>query len=132
MAVQPGFVPTCLSQSKDSGGLRLHASRAVLHLSIVPEPGFATAGIPGPGLPPGVRSLGFLGRTIGGSFAIEWDESPFGPYMEARMIRMFGTIFQNIRKQSSRADASTLAGWASQQSGAGCWRLGCVGLPRMG
>ena len=68
---------------QETGGLQLHASRAVLHLSIVPEPAPASSGIPGPGLPPGVQSLSLLGRTIGGSFAIEWDDSPWGPYMEA-------------------------------------------------
>ncbi|CAE7856688.1 unnamed protein product, partial [Symbiodinium microadriaticum] len=73
----------CRAAVSESEGLQLHASRAVLHLSIVPQPAPASTGIAGPGLPPGVQSLSLLGRTIGGSFAIEWDDSPWGAYMEA-------------------------------------------------
>ena len=74
---------TWVLPAQESEGLQLHASRAVLHLSIVPQPAPASTGIAGPGLPPGVQSLSLLGRTIGGSFAIEWDDSPWGAYMEA-------------------------------------------------
>ncbi|CAE7611652.1 NDX1 [Symbiodinium sp. CCMP2592] len=79
-------VTGCRAAVSETEGLQLHASRAVLHLSIVPEPAPASSGIPGPGLPPGVQSLSLLGRTIGGSFAIEWDESPWGPYMEVGLL----------------------------------------------
>lgn len=76
----------CRAAVSESEGLQLHASRAVLHLSIVPQPAPASTGIAGPGLPPGVQSLSLLGRTIGGSFAIEWDDSPWGAYMEVGLL----------------------------------------------
>eukprot|EP00931_Biecheleriopsis_adriatica_P008907 TRINITY_DN110040_c0_g1_i1.p1 TRINITY_DN110040_c0_g1~~TRINITY_DN110040_c0_g1_i1.p1 ORF type:complete len:291 (+),score=30.68 TRINITY_DN110040_c0_g1_i1:37-909(+) len=63
-----------------SSELKLHASRAILHLNVVP----AVSGTQS--LPEGVTPLSFLGRTIGGSFAVQWDGSPWGPYMEVGLL----------------------------------------------
>lgn len=52
----------------------------------MPEPAPAASGIPGPGLPAGVRPLSIFGRTVGGSFFVEWDESPWGPYREVGLL----------------------------------------------
>jgi len=68
------------------GAYSFHASRAVLHLCLVPEPAPATAGIPGPGLPSAVRSLGLFGRTVGGSFFVDWDATPLGCYREVGLL----------------------------------------------
>lgn len=86
------------------GTYDLHASRAVLHLCLVPEPAPAAAGIPGPGLPKDVRPLGLFGRTVGGSFAVEWDRTPFGCYREVGLLSSL---------VASSGDLSAWGGWAS-------------------
>jgi len=67
-------------------GTQLHAARAILHLNVVPAPEPAAVGIPGPSLPRGVNCLNLFGRTIGGSFAVEWDSSPWGSYREVGLL----------------------------------------------
>lgn len=68
------------------GRYEFHASRAILHLSLVPEPGPARSGIPGRALPKEVKPLSILGHTAGGSFYVEWDGSPFGVYKEVGLL----------------------------------------------
>lgn len=68
------------------GRYDFRASRATLHLALVPEPGPAKSGIPGPGLPKEVRPLSLFGYTVGGSFYVEWGGSPWGAYREVGLL----------------------------------------------
>jgi len=75
-----------------NGTYKFHATRAMLHLSLVPEPRPAEYGIPGPGLPSAVRPLCLFGWTVGGSFYVDWDESPFGQYCEVGLLSALVTL----------------------------------------
>lgn len=82
----------------------LHARRAILHLCIVPEPAPASYGIPGPALPDSVRPLSVLGRTVGGSFFVDWDGSPWGSYQEVGLLSSL---------VAAASDLLSWGGWAS-------------------
>mmetsp|Transcript_39789 Transcript_39789/g.127485 ORF Transcript_39789/g.127485 Transcript_39789/m.127485 type:complete len:311 (+) Transcript_39789:71-1003(+) len=69
------------------GVYRFRAARASLQLCVVPVPGPARSGIPGAvPLPEGLQSLSLFGWTIGGSFFVDWEDSPWGPYREVGLL----------------------------------------------
>lgn len=87
-----------------SGAYAFHASRAVIHLCNVPEPGTPLKnGIQTKGLPPEVKPVGVFGRTLGGAFFINWDRSPWGPFLEVGLLS--GLV--------AASSAATWAAWAS-------------------
>lgn len=65
-----------------------HAARATLHICNVPDPASLRRlpAIPDPALPKDMQSLSLLGRSIGGGFWIDWDESPWGPFLQVGLI----------------------------------------------
>eukprot|EP00930_Biecheleria_cincta_P044537 TRINITY_DN30644_c0_g1_i2.p1 TRINITY_DN30644_c0_g1~~TRINITY_DN30644_c0_g1_i2.p1 ORF type:complete len:366 (+),score=38.50 TRINITY_DN30644_c0_g1_i2:116-1213(+) len=65
-----------------------HAARATLHICNVPDPANLRRlpAISDPALPKEMRSLALFGRSIGGAFWIDWDESPWGPFLQVGLI----------------------------------------------
>eukprot|EP00929_Paragymnodinium_shiwhaense_P067890 TRINITY_DN34124_c0_g1_i4.p1 TRINITY_DN34124_c0_g1~~TRINITY_DN34124_c0_g1_i4.p1 ORF type:complete len:304 (+),score=17.17 TRINITY_DN34124_c0_g1_i4:65-913(+) len=101
-----------LAELKDP--TRFHASRAVLHLAFVPEPEVASPGTKDGSatgddpacLPSEVMPLSFLGRTIGGAFYVDWDDSPCGSYREVGLLSALVTLAAGF-------SVGAWGGWAS-------------------
>jgi len=86
LAVVSTLVNRYLMWVPSGGSVRFHATQAVLQLCGVQEPATTYPASQLDALPSIVKPLGLLGHTIGGSFFVDWDESPWGPYREVGLL----------------------------------------------